>query len=61
MKIEKTLGHSSSKKKKKKEKKFQKNSKPGGDWNDYARNWPLAIDCIIRLAEERNASTLVMG
>ena len=39
----------------------KKKKKTGGDWNDYARNWPLAIDCIIKLAEERNASTLVMG
>jgi len=37
------------------------NQPTGGDWNDYARNWPLAIDCIVKLAEERNASTLVMG
>lgn len=48
-------------KKKNFEKIFEKKKKTGGDWNDYARNWPLAIDCIVRLAEERNASTLVMG
>jgi hypothetical protein len=36
-------------------------SDQGGPWNDYARNWTLAVACIKALAEARNATALVLG
>ena len=36
-------------------------SDQGGPWNDYARNWTLAVACIAKLAEARNVTTLVLG
>jgi len=36
-------------------------SDQGGDWNDFARNWTLAVDCFVRLVNERNATIHIMG
>jgi hypothetical protein len=36
-------------------------SDQGGDWNDFARNWTLAVDCFVELVAKRNASIHIMG